>query len=92
MGKPFNFYLDIEMPLFVNEYDFLFSSKLIIDKTMKIKCYLTTLVILMTNEDYNLIMKILFHNITYDDCCDRFMIHDFGKKQEQQPDNEGKIE
>ena len=78
MCKPFNFYMDIESPIFVNEYNFLYGNQITLDKTMKIRCYLTPLVILMTNDDYNLIMKILFHNIIYDDCCDRFLIHNFG--------------
>lgn len=52
-----------------------------LDKTMKIKCYVSTLVILMTNEGYNLIMRALFHNINYDDGCDRFMIDEWEKQQ-----------
>jgi vacuolar protein sorting-associated protein 13A/C len=35
----------------------------------------------MTNEDYNFIMRVLFHNITFDDGCDRFMIDEFEKKR-----------
>jgi len=35
----------------------------------------------MTNEDNNLIMRALFHNITYDDGCDRFMIDEWEKRQ-----------
>ena len=35
----------------------------------------------MTNEDYNPIMRALFHNINYDDGCDRFMIDEWEKQQ-----------
>ena len=52
-----------------------------LDKTMKIKCNVSTLVILMTNEGYNLIMRALFHNINYDDGCDMFMIDEWEKQQ-----------
>ena len=44
-------------------------------------CLPSPLVILMTNEDYNLIMRALFHNINYDDGCDRFMIDEWEKQQ-----------
>ena len=44
-------------------------------------CLPSPLVILMTNEDYNLIMRALFHNINYDDGCDRFMIDEREKQQ-----------
>ena len=77
MSKLFHLNLEVEMPLFANEYFYVFGKKLVIDKTMKIKCYLSPIVIMLTNFDYNLIMKILFHNITFDDGCDRFYIHNF---------------
>jgi len=80
MCKPFNFNVEVEMPLFVNEYQFVFENNLVLDKTMKIKCYVSHIVILMTNEDYNFIMRVLFHNITFDDGCDRFMIDEYEKR------------
>ena len=51
------------------------------DKTIKIKCYVSTLVFLINKEGINLIMRALFHNINYDDGCDRFMIDEWEKQQ-----------
>lgn len=65
------------MPAFVNEYWFIYKDKLLIDKTMKIRSYLSPIIISLTNKDYCLLMRCLFHNVTYDDGCDYFMIHDF---------------
>lgn len=36
MCKPFNFNVEVEMPMFVNEYQFVFGNNLVLDKTMKI--------------------------------------------------------
>ena len=52
-----------------------------LDKTMKIKCYVSTLVFLINKEGINLIMRALFHNINYDDGCDMFMIDEWEKQQ-----------
>ena len=51
------------------------------DKTIKIKCYVSTLVFLINKEGINLIMRALFHNINYDDGCDVFMIDEWEKQQ-----------
>jgi len=53
----------------------------VLDKTMKIKCYVSTLVFLINKEGINLIMRALFHNINYDDGCDMFMIDEWEKQQ-----------
>ena len=82
MSKLFHFNIDCEMPAFVNEYRYVFYDHLVLDKTMNIKCYMSPIIILMTNSDYNLVMKCLFHNISYDDGCDQFMIHTFKNEHE----------
>ena len=75
MSKLFHFNVDIEMPSYVNEYRYAFRNQLFLNHTMYIKCYMSPIILLMTNNDYNLIMKILNFNITYDDGCDVFLIH-----------------
>jgi len=70
MSKEFAFNLSIEMPAFVNEYNYVFNKALKIDKTMKIRSYISPIILRMSHVDYNLIMKCLFHNISYDDGCD----------------------
>lgn len=77
MSKLFHFNIKMDMPGFVNEYWYVYKDKLKIDKTMKMRCYLSPIIIRMTNADYCLVMRCLFHNITYDDGCDRFMIHEY---------------
>ena len=52
-----------------------------LDKNLKIKCYVSTLVFLINKEGINLIMRALFHNINYDDGCDMFMIDEWEKQQ-----------
>lgn len=84
MSKLFHFNVKIEMPGFVNEYFYVFKQKLKIDRTMKLRCYISPIIVRMTNKDYNLVMKCLFHNITYDDGCDRFQIHDFQQNLDKQ--------
>lgn len=33
-------------------------------------------------------MKCLFHNVSFDDGCDRFMIHDYWQMEEQKKEME----
>lgn len=64
---------------FSNEYKFLYGDNIKIDNTMVMYNYISPIIFRMSNSDYNLIMKCLFHNITFDDGCDRFMIHDWAR-------------
>lgn len=66
----------INMPTLVNEYEYVFQDCQL-DKTMKIHCYMSPIIMTLNNTNYNLLMKCLFHNIAYDDGCDCFMIYDF---------------
>jgi vacuolar protein sorting-associated protein 13A/C len=77
MTKYFNYNVNINMAGFTNEYKFLYGDDIAIDNTMFMYNYVSPIIFRMSNSDYNLVMKCLFHNITYDDGCDRFMIHDW---------------
>lgn len=61
------------------EYRYLYS-RIKLDSTLRIKCYVSPIIITMSNSDYNKIMKCLFHNISYNDGCDKYMVHDFEEK------------
>ena len=77
LSKLFHFNLRINMPTLVDEYEFIYGKGAILDKTMKINCYMSPIIMSLNNSNFNLLMKCLFHNITYDDGCDMFMIHDY---------------
>lgn len=78
------------MPGFVNEFFYVYKNKVQIDKTMKLRCYISPIIIRLTSKDYGFIMKCLSHNISYDDGCDRHMIHDYWQNVELQKEMEQK--
>ncbi|EGR30928.1 PH domain protein [Ichthyophthirius multifiliis] len=84
MTKQFNYNVNINMALFSNELKYLYGDDIAIDNTMFMHNYVSPIIFRMSNSDYNLVMKCLFHNITYDDNCDKFMIHDWERNQEAQ--------
>lgn len=45
---------------------------------MKIECDMTSFLARVNNTGYNFIMKILNHNISYNDNCDQFFYPDKG--------------
>ncbi len=65
------------MPALTNYYDFLYGEKIAVDRRMMLSCLMSPLVMRMANEDYCLIMRCLFHNVSFDDGCDQYLIHDF---------------
>ncbi|KAL4496109.1 hypothetical protein ABPG72_015531 [Tetrahymena utriculariae] len=84
MTKAFNFNVNINMVGFFNEYKYIYGNDIKIDTTMIMKNYISPIIFRMSNADYNLVMMCLFHNISYDDGCDRFLIHDWARNQEAQ--------
>ncbi|KAL4498677.1 hypothetical protein ABPG73_003474, partial [Tetrahymena malaccensis] len=84
MTKAFNFNVNINMAGFFNEYKYIYGNDIKIDTTMIMKNYISPIIFRMSNADYNLVMMCLFHNISYDDGCDRFLIHDWARNQEAQ--------
>lgn len=81
MTKGFDYNVCINMAGFVNEYKYLWGNDVRIDTTMILKNYISPIIFRMSNTDYNLIMRCLSHNISYDDGCDRFLIHDWERNQ-----------
>lgn len=75
--KFFHMNLAVQMLAFANEYKFLYGRQVQLEKAMHINLYLSPLIIMMSNADYNLVMRSLFHNISYDDGCDQFLVHEF---------------
>ena len=68
MTKPFNCNMDIDQLMLPNHYEFAFKN-LTLDYSRKVKFHLSPCVMIMSNADYNLFMKILYHNIRFDDGC-----------------------
>ena len=77
MTKAFDYNVDINMAGFVNEFKYIYGHDIRIDTRMILKNYISPIIFRMSNADYNLCMSCLFKNITYDDGCDRFLIHDW---------------
>lgn len=62
---------------FFNEYKYIYNNDIKIDTTMYMDNYISPIIFRMSNADYNLIMASLSKNISYDDGCDRFLVHDW---------------
>lgn len=84
MTKAFDFNVNINMIGFFNEYKYIYGNDIKLDTTMIMKNHISPIIFRMSNADYNLVMKCLFHNISYDDGCDKFLIHDWARNQEAQ--------
>ena len=89
MSMPFHFNFSFERPMFMDEYKHCYWD-LEIDNTMLMRSKILPLVLALHQNDYLLIMRTLFFNITYDDLLDRFMIHDFEMNMSA-PSETGKI-
>lgn len=77
MTKPFDYNIKMSMPGFFNEYKYLYGADIKIDTTMVLHNYISPIIFRMSNTDFNLLMRCLFHNVTFDDGCDRFHVYDW---------------
>ena len=46
---------------------------------MTIDMLLSPIILTISNKDYNLLMKCINHNVSYDDGYDQIVVHDFWK-------------
>lgn len=62
MSKSFDYNVQINMAAFINEYKYLYGADIAIDTTTIVKNYISPIIFRMSNSDYNLSMKCLFHS------------------------------
>lgn len=79
MTKKFDYNVKISLAGFVDEYKYLYGGDIRIDTTIILQNYISPIIFRMSNWDYNLVMKCIFHNVTYDDGCDRFLVHNWAQ-------------
>jgi len=85
LTKEFNFDLLFERLLFTDEYraaygfdeDQQHQQKFNLDDSMKLDGRMSPMIMIMVHEDYLLIMRCLFFNVTYDDLMDKLFVSNY---------------
>ena len=73
LTRDFNFMLDMERPLFPEEYKMVYGEnydKFELNVGMVLKAQMTPMIVILSKDDYKLMMKILSHNVSYNDGLD----------------------
>ncbi|KAL4462680.1 hypothetical protein ABPG74_000510 [Tetrahymena malaccensis] len=82
--QKFNLNVSVNLANYFYQYKYIYGSDIKIDTTVRVYNHISPIIFRISNENYNLIMKCVMHNIAYDDGCDRFLVNDWERNQKPQ--------
>ncbi|EAR98864.2 PH domain protein (macronuclear) [Tetrahymena thermophila SB210] len=82
--QKFNLNVSVNLANYFYQYKYIYGNDIKIDTTIKVYNHISPIIFRISNENYNLIMKCVMHNIAYDDGCDRFLVNDWERNQKPQ--------
>ncbi|KAL4505260.1 hypothetical protein ABPG72_016327 [Tetrahymena utriculariae] len=82
--QKFNLNVSVNLANYFYQYKYIYGDDIKIDTTVRVYNHISPIIFVISNENYNLIMKCVMHNIAYDDGCDRFLVNDWERNQKPQ--------